>query len=143
MDKISKLRRKPKPPTIETSLDRHAPAELPYEIEDTGPEPDGRTVQRAPMMPSRLSPFRRLRGSAKRARSSSPATGQPVHGVAAVVGKDGMPSASRGASRRVPKMPYFLKSSDYGALDPACPVPSAVVDEQSSHANDFARVKRG
>lgn len=114
MEKISKLRRKPKPPAIETSVDRHINTNTPYEVDNT--EADAGRPQRVPMMPSRLSPFRKLRGSAKRARSASPAPGQMAQNPAAVVGQDGMPPNSRGNAQRVPKIPYFLTLTDYGKL---------------------------
>jgi protein-tyrosine phosphatase len=95
MDKISKFRRKPKPPTIETSVER-----ISTDITDTSNSAVSATSNDSPVStanqklslksPIKKSSFRnlRLRGSSKRARGSPPSE-LPLTPPAIVVGFDG------------------------------------------------------
>ncbi|CAG9941327.1 unnamed protein product [Clonostachys rosea f. rosea IK726] len=74
MDKIPKLRRKPKPPTIETQVDRTS-TDTNESFNSTSTAPVSATEGKPRKQPFPRSPFRtfRLRTSGKRARESSPA----------------------------------------------------------------------
>ncbi|KAK0764913.1 hypothetical protein N5P37_002385 [Trichoderma harzianum] len=89
MDKIPKFRRKPKPPVIETALDRNAAvASENMSVNDS--------VQRTH---HKMSPFKslRLRGPSKRARDSPPSDLTPTTPSAVVVAQDGIQSPQRPA----------------------------------------------
>ncbi|OAA49627.1 protein-tyrosine phosphatase 2 [Metarhizium rileyi] len=117
MDKLPGLRRKPKPPAIETSLHRTS--------SDTGESPSTTeiTTQPCPQMSSmRNSPLRnlKLRVTAKRARTHSPATQPSSSPVVAVFSQDGVAprptvdqsSSANGRPRRT--LPAFLNTSIHG-----------------------------
>ncbi|ODA76036.1 hypothetical protein RJ55_08318 [Drechmeria coniospora] len=92
MDRIPRLRRKSKPPTIETSILQQGIASSDAEVHPAGaagPEPSDRPQP----SPAKKSPFRnlRIRPTAKRARGISPPThsaSSPV--IAAVFHQDGI-----------------------------------------------------
>lgn len=113
MDKISipKLRRKPKPPAIETSIDRHQTTTSATQL---GPDDAASMGSKSPKFPSRMSPFRRLRGG-KRARSCSPAASMLGEPVAAIV-SHGTRAANNNKAGEEPRLriPAFLTQSDYG-----------------------------
>lgn len=98
---IHKLRRKPKPPALETSIDRIATARL---------AADDARLSKSPSFPSRMSPFRRLRGG-KRARSCSPAASLVGEPVAAIVSNSAK-SANDAGDEPSLKIPAFLTQSD-------------------------------
>lgn len=114
MDKIPihKLRRKPKPPAIETSVDRSA-------TDSTHLAPEDAKPSKSPMFPSRMSPFRRLRGE-KRARSCSPAPSQFGEAAATVVSNGAKVTNGQGDEQRL-KIPAFLTQSDEGNFAPIYP----------------------
>ncbi|KHO01010.1 protein-tyrosine phosphatase 2 [Metarhizium album ARSEF 1941] len=117
MDRLPRLRRKPKPPAIETSVDRTS--------SDTGEsnlatEPASQpSPQKAAM---KNSPLRSLkwRVNAKRARTHSPAPRPSVSPVVAVFSQDGvatrstMVDGSSAKNRPRPVMPAFLNTSTHG-----------------------------
>lgn len=112
MDKIPihKLRRKPKPPAIETSIDRH-PIGTALHL---APEAAAASkTSKSPIFASRLSPFRRLRGG-KRARSCSPAASQLGEPVAAVVSNRTNSTNEQGEEPKLRIIPAFLTQSDQG-----------------------------
>lgn len=88
MDKMSKFRRKPKPPAIETSIDRN----ISQIADSVSVEHAADLTQQPQQKPFKKSAFRnlRLRGSAKRARDSSPAELPSSPPPPAVVAQDGM-----------------------------------------------------
>lgn len=126
MDKISKLRRKPKPPAIETSVDRSKSVEPP--VEETSA--DSLHPGRLSRLSGRISPFRQIRfrtSPGKRARSSPPVGALPSSPMAAasssvsVVQQDGvMPRVPRSRGRNgpsgagTPRIPEFLTYSKAG-----------------------------
>jgi protein-tyrosine phosphatase len=92
MDKISKFRRKPKPPTIETStVDRTSTDTADSHLSgDSTASPHSAASAKPP--PHKKSSFRslRLRGSSKRARGSPPSDVPLTPPPAAVEGTDGL-----------------------------------------------------
>lgn len=86
MDKIPKLRRKPKPPTIETTVERPSTATSDHNYNNNAAAADNHRSPSGSRHPSsdwfkrqgsssarKKSPFRLIRTSGKRARESSPA----------------------------------------------------------------------
>ncbi|OAA62923.1 protein-tyrosine phosphatase 2 [Cordyceps fumosorosea ARSEF 2679] len=110
MDKISihKLRRKPKPPAIETSIDSDTKGNTVHLTIDNAAVPK---PSKSPSLPSRMSPFRRLR-SGKRARSCSPAASQLGEPVAATVSTCAKPADDEQGEEPGPRIPAFLTQSD-------------------------------
>ncbi|KAI9147790.1 Receptor-type tyrosine-protein phosphatase epsilon [Paramyrothecium foliicola] len=130
MDKLSKFRRKPKPPTIETSVERTSTdtADSAVSIESPVSAISASGQQKLSVKPPlKKSSFRslRLRGSSKRARGSPPAELSSTPPPAIAVGPDGnAPQNAMGerdshsspgdhAGRRIPS---FLTLSLQGAL---------------------------
>lgn len=130
MDRIPKFRRKPKNPTIETAVERSSSDTVDSiastELQAANTQKQGQQAQqgqKSTTKPSKKSPFRnfRLRGSAKRGRSSPPAE-LPSSPPPAVVGVDGLKSrpvtadadtiAKRNSAR--PKIPSFLDNTMQG-----------------------------
>lgn len=116
MDKIPihKLRRKPKPPAIETARERSSSPATNNTIHLAPEDAAASRGSKSPKFPSRMSPFRRLRGG-KRARSCSPAASQLGGPVAAVVSNGGKATNGQSEEPRL-KIPAFLMQSDYGAV---------------------------
>ncbi|GJN82817.1 hypothetical protein PLIIFM63780_006362 [Purpureocillium lilacinum] len=139
MDKIPRLRRKPKPPAIETAVERtsrdstgsdgHSDPEVPHH-QHHGFSPAVAAFSHHPLhksagaSPAKKSPLRslKIRASAKRARGISPADHTPSSPVAAVFSQGGVAphaSTSRPANngrfdtkgRSKPEMPGFLAQS--------------------------------
>ncbi|EHK43987.1 hypothetical protein TRIATDRAFT_293301 [Trichoderma atroviride IMI 206040] len=81
MDKIPKFRRKPKPPVIETSIDRRASIAT-----------ENVSATESPRAHHKMSAFKslRLRGPSKRARDSPPSELTPTTPSAVVVAQDGI-----------------------------------------------------
>ena len=116
MDKLPKLRRKPKPPTIETSIvrpRRDESQERPASASSSGTTTSIQALAPKPSM--RRSPLQslRLRVSAKRARTNSPAAHPSSSPVAAVFSQDAQHRTSANRAPR-PQMPAFLNSSPQG-----------------------------
>ncbi|GFP54835.1 hypothetical protein ACSS6W_002721 [Trichoderma asperelloides] len=118
MDKIPKFRRKPKPPVIETSIDRRASIAT-----------DNVSATESPRTHHKMSAFKslRLRGSSKRARDSPPSELTPTTPSAVVVAQDGIQSpprlarpASQPAQHKSPPMQDRRRSVNQ--LPPALPV---------------------
>lgn len=133
MDKIPKFRRKPKPPVLETAIDRNG------SVASDSMSPSGDSVMGQPQRAHhKMAPFRslRLRGPSKRARDSPPADLTPTTPSAVVVAQDGIqspPRPARPASQPVqhksppvqdrrrsvnqppPVLPAFLTLSQQGA----------------------------
>ncbi|XWW99308.1 hypothetical protein V2A60_007317 [Cordyceps javanica] len=109
MDKIPmhRLRRKPKPPALETSVDRDATSNTAHIDGDDAAAPK---ISKSPGFPSRMSPFRRLRGG-KRARSCSPAASLLGEPVAAVVSNSAKSTNEQDEEPSL-KIPAFLTQSD-------------------------------
>ncbi|PTB77480.1 tyrosine phosphatase [Trichoderma longibrachiatum ATCC 18648] len=94
MDKIPKFRRKPKPPVLETAIDRNG------SVASDSMSPSGDSVMGQPQRAHhKMAPFRslRLRGPSKRARDSPPADLTPTTPSAVVVAQDGIQSPPRPA----------------------------------------------
>ncbi|OAR05737.1 hypothetical protein LLEC1_07677 [Akanthomyces lecanii] len=110
MDKIPirKLRRKPKPPAIETSVDR-SPSNTAVHV--TSEDATAPGLSKSPGFP-RMSPFRRLRGGNKRARSCSPAAGQLSEPTEAIVSNGTNSTNEQGEELRLKLVPAFLTQSD-------------------------------
>ncbi|KAF5017186.1 hypothetical protein F66182_10914 [Fusarium sp. NRRL 66182] len=128
MDRIPKFRRKPKNPTIETSVERSssdtldsiASSELQAANLQLRQQPGQQGQLQKPAKLSKRAAFRnfRLRGSTKRARDSPPVE-LPSSPPAAVVSQDGVKSRPVTADDNAPnnhegtglRMPAFLESS--------------------------------
>lgn len=127
MDKIPKFRRKPKPPVIETSIDRRASIAT-----------ENVSAIESPRTHHKMSAFKslRLRGPSKRARDSPPSALTPTTPSAVVVAQDGIQSPPRFArpasqpaqhksppvqdrrrsvNQLPPALPLFLSLSQQGA----------------------------
>jgi protein-tyrosine phosphatase len=127
MDKIPKFRRKPKPPVIETSIDRRASIAT-----------ENVSATESPRAHHKMSAFKslRLRGPSKRARDSPPSELTPTMPSAVVVAQDGIQSPSRlvrpasqpaqyksppvqdrrrSVNQLPPALPLFLSLSQHGA----------------------------
>ncbi|KAL7820716.1 tyrosine phosphatase [Trichoderma gracile] len=93
MDKIPKFRRKPKPPVLETAIDRNGAV-----ASDTM-SPNDSVLGQSQRAHHKMAPFRslRLRGPSKRARDSPPADLTPTTPSAVVVAQDGIQSPPRPA----------------------------------------------
>ncbi|PTB69215.1 tyrosine phosphatase [Trichoderma citrinoviride] len=95
MDKIPKFRRKPKPPVLETAIDRNGSVASDKMSPNDSPQ---RTHHK-------MAPFRslRLRGPSKRARDSPPSDLTPTTPSAVVVAQDGIHTmCSRPANHHAP-----------------------------------------
>ncbi|EFY99662.1 Tyrosine-protein phosphatase 2 [Metarhizium brunneum] len=117
MDKLPRLRRKPKPPAIETSVDRTSSdtAESTFTTEITSqPSPQKASMRKSPLRNLKL------RVNAKRARTHSPVARLSSSPVVAVFSQDGVAPRSvtdEGSSvngRPRPIMPAFLNTSMHG-----------------------------
>ncbi|KAK1248440.1 hypothetical protein MKX08_006660 [Trichoderma sp. CBMAI-0020] len=118
MDKIPKFRRKPKPPVIETSIDRRASIAT-----------DNVSATESPRTHHKMSAFKslRLRGPSKRARDSPPSELTPTTPSAVVVAQDGIQSpprlarpASQPAQHKSP--PVQDRRRSVNQLPPALPL---------------------
>lgn len=131
MDKLPKLRRKPKPPAIKTAVDRPVvgvPGETSTAVPDSANQNHqhlhGAEVPQMQMPSMRKSPLRnlKLRVSAKRARTNSPAPRPSSSPVVAVFNQDGFAPRSamdesmsfNGHHSSRPMMPAFLNTTLHG-----------------------------
>ncbi|CAM1503851.1 Fc.00g014420.m01.CDS01 [Cosmosporella sp. VM-42] len=125
MDRIPKFRRKPKNPTIETAVERSSSdtvdSTASAELQAQNLQPQQPVQKPAVVRPSKKSAFRnfRLRGTAKRARESSPAEHPSSPPPPAIVSQDGVksrPATADGDALRNgygvgPRIPAFLALS--------------------------------
>lgn len=134
MDKLPRLRRKPKPPAIETSVERTSSdidesAVVPADTASGAAAPKTSSMTKPLMKHSSLRNLK-LRVTAKRARAESPAARPWSSPMVAIFNQDGVAPRSategslsaNGHGRSLPVMPSFLNISAQGMDSrPLCP----------------------